>query len=142
MKNYYSAGIITYTIENQDPLYLLLHYSAGHWEFPKGTMEEGESKQETALRELQEETGLTAIIDDNFEESIQYIYTDHHKVKWLKTVYFFVGIATSTDVTLSHEHIDFKWLPYKQALDQLTYENGKVLLKKAHHYIVSKERDI
>src|SRR5215475_13698738 len=112
MKHVYSAGIITYIIKHKEPLYLVLLYSAGHWEFPKGIMEEGETKQETALRELQEETGLTATLDDNFEESIQYIYTDHKKEKWFKTVYFFVGRATSKSVKLSREHIGFKWLPY------------------------------
>lgn len=137
MKNWYSAGIITYIMENNEPLYLILHYTAGHWEFPKGTMDPGESKTETAHRELKEETGLTAVLDDNFEESIEYIYTDYNKEKWHKTVYFFIGKATNKAVQLSHEHIGFKWLPYEQALEQLTYENGKILLKKAHAHILS-----
>lgn len=137
MENWYSAGIITYILENKQPLYLILHYTAGHWEFPKGTMDPGETKVQTAHRELKEETGLTAIIDNSFEESINYIYIDHKKEKWFKTVYFFVGQATNRHVELSHEHIGFEWLPYEQAIDKLTYENGKILLKKAHQHILS-----
>lgn len=53
MEHIYSAGIITYTTDNNETSYLLLHYNAGHWDFPKGKMEPGETKQETALRELQ-----------------------------------------------------------------------------------------
>jgi len=132
----YSAGIITYIIKNKEPLYLLLHYTAGHWEFPKGTMEPGENKQETANRELYEETGLTASIDDDFEESIQYFFVTHDKQKVLKTVYFFTGKANTDVVTLSHEHVDFIWLPYKEALNQLTYDRSKPLLKKAHKHII------
>jgi 8-oxo-dGTP pyrophosphatase MutT (NUDIX family) len=106
-------------------------------------MEQEETKEETAQRELEEETGLTAIIDENFEEAIQYIYTDHTIEKWLKTVYFFVGQATHKTVKLSHEHINYKWLPYNQALIQLTYDNGKRLLKKAHKHIISNhEKDL
>lgn len=133
----YSAGIITYLLQDETVLYLLLHYTAGHWEFPKGTMEKGETKQETALRELQEETGLTAIIDDGFYETISYTFITHDKQTVQKTVYFFTGRATTDTITLSHEHIDFKWLPYNEALAQLTYNNGKSLLKKAHKFIIS-----
>lgn len=136
MKHIESAGIVTYTIEDDSIAYLLLHYTAGHWDLPKGKMEPGETKQETALRELMEETGLTAELDDKFEETIGYIFTDHNKQLAQKTAYFFVGKATNTNVKLSHEHIGYKWLPYKEALEQLTYDNAKTLLKKAHKYII------
>ena len=137
MKHMYSAGIVTYIIKDKTILYLLLHYTAGHWEFPKGTMESGETKEDTAIRELEEETGLTAIIDEDFEESISYPFMTYDKEIVQKTVYFFTGTATSNGVKLSHEHSDYKWLPYKEALMQLTYANGKTLLKKAHKHIMS-----
>ncbi len=137
MKHQHSAGIIIYKKENDTILYLLLRYSAGHWDFPKGKMEAGETKQEAALRELKEETNLTAHIDDNFEETIQYIFTDYaSKQAITKTVYFFTGQAISTDVQLSHEHIDFAWLSYHGALKQLTYDNAKEILKMANNYIL------
>jgi bis(5'-nucleosidyl)-tetraphosphatase len=137
MKHMYSAGIVTYIIQDNVIFYLLLHYTAGHWEFPKGTMEKGETKEDTAIRELEEETGLTAIIDEDFEESINYPFMTYDKEIVQKTVYFFTGRATSNKVKLSHEHSDYKWLPYKEALMQLTYANGKTLLKTAHKHIVS-----
>ena len=133
MKHQYSAGIIIYKKENDTILYLLLQYGAGHWDFPKGKMEAGETKQEAALRELKEETNLTAHIDDNFEETIQYIFM-YNGQKTTKTVYFFTGQATSTDVKLSHEHTDYAWLPYKSALKQLTYDNAKEILIIANQH--------
>ena|SRR6266404_8417109 len=133
MKHQYSAGIITYVRENDTILYLLLKYGAGHWDFPKGKIEPGETKQEAALRELKEETGLTAHIDEGFEENIRYIFTYDKKLTQ-KTVYFFTGKATSTNVTLSHEHTDFTWLSFQDALKQLTFDNAKELLKSANKH--------
>ena len=138
MKQIHSAGIITYTTDNDETiLYLLLRYGAGHWDLPKGKIEPGETKQEAALRELMEETGLTAELDKGFEKEIKYIFTDYDKQLAQKTAYFFVGRATSNAVKLSDEHTDYKWLPYKDALKQLTYDNAKTLLKKAHKYIIN-----
>ena len=136
MKHVYSAGIITYTIDNNEILYLILKYDAGHWDFPKGKIEKGETKKETAQRELLEETGLTTELDTNFARSFKYIFTDYDKQVAQKTVYFFIGKAQSDKVKLSHEHTDYQWLPYEKAIEQLTYDNARELLKKAHQYIV------
>jgi len=137
MKQMYSAGIVTYFQDNDQPLYLLLHYTAGHWDFPKGTMEAGETKPETALRELYEETGLTADLDTRFEADCSYTFLMYDKSIVQKTVYFFTGRTGNQNVTLSHEHTDYKWLSYKETLEQLTYDHSKNILKKAHKYIVS-----
>ena len=107
----YSAGIIVYFEHKEKREYLLLHYQSGHWDFPKGHIEKGESKEQAALRELFEETGLKTEILPDFQDSFSYF---HHlpKTKELahKTVYFFVGKTDSKEVTLSHEHIGFAWL--------------------------------
>jgi len=141
MKQLYSAGIITYTIENENILYLLLHYESGHWDLPKGKIEPGETKQQAALRELMEETGLTAELDNDFEETIKYIFTDYDKQLAQKIVYFFVGRATSKEVKLSDEHIGYKWLPYKETIELLTYDNAKKLVKKAHKHIIATQKN-
>ncbi|MGE0207000.1 MAG: bis(5'-nucleosyl)-tetraphosphatase [Candidatus Babeliales bacterium] len=132
----FSAGLVLYTYKNNTREYLLLHYQSGHWDFPKGHIEPGESKYEAALRELKEETGLEATILDGFEESFSYF---HHlpKTEELahKTVYFFIGVASSKEVILSHEHINYVWLSFKEALKQLTYDNAQELLQKADDFL-------
>lgn len=141
MEHIESAGIITYTLENETVLYLLLHYTAGHWDLPKGKMETGETKKETASRELLEETGLTAQLDEHFLESFNYVFLNYDKQIAQKTVYFFLGRALQTNIQLSNEHIDYAWLPYKEALEKLTYDNAKGVLKKAHKYINKQENE-
>ena len=132
----FSAGIIPYRIVDNTIFYLLLQYSAGHWEFPKGKIEKGEDKQEAAHRELMEETGLTAEIDSHFEETFDYIFTDYDKQLAHKTVYFFVGKATSKKVVLSYEHQDYAWLNYEDAMKQLTFKNATVVLEQANKYLL------
>jgi len=141
MKHVYSAGIITYAIKDNTILYLILQYGAGHWDLPKGKIEKEETKQEAALRELMEETGLTAEIDNGFEETINYIFTDYDKQLAQKTVYFFAGQATTNTVKLSDEHTAFKWLPYNDTLEQLTYDNAKKVVKKANKHIIAMQKD-
>ena len=132
MKQEYSAGVIVYCIENDQNLFLLLHYVSGHWDFPKGHLEPGETNQQAAHRELKEETGLTVLLDPLFVEKLTYFfYNAHIQQKVYKTVTFFLGKANSKKVIISFEHKGFVWLPYNQALQQLTYKNAQVILQEA-----------
>jgi len=139
MRHIQSAGIITYHTNNNVITYLLLHYAHGHWDFVKGKIESNENKHEAALRELREETGITAItIDPNFSESFSYVYTEVDGIVTKKTVYFFVGCTPETDVTLSDEHQDYAWLPFEEAMERLTFENAREVLRATHRYITSR----
>ena len=139
MEHIYCAGIITYSLNNDTLYYLILRYQAGHWDFPKGKIETGETKQTAALRELKEEAGINAQINKDFEETINYVFMDHTKQITQKTVYFFVGKTEQTTITLSHEHADYRWLPFEEALELVTYNNAKKILKKAHKYILTRQ---
>ena len=138
MKQAYSAGILLFSKENNQIEYLLLHYCDGHWDFPKGQIEEGEAKQQAALRELYEETGLQADIKPGFETTVSYIFHDRANKKTHKTIYFFVGhVKEKKEVKLSHEHKNSIWLVFDQALERLTYDNSKKILHKANNFIKS-----
>jgi len=139
MRHLNSAGIVVYYKNNSDITYLLLQYLHGHWDFVKGKLEPGENRHDAAVRELQEETGITAItLDTNFSKSLSYIYTERDGIVTKKTVYFFIGRVTDTHITLSSEHIDYTWLPLEDALNQLTFKNARDVLKAAHEFILSK----
>ena len=124
-----SAGIIVFRRERDKECFLLLRYGFGHWGFAKGNLEEGETEKETAIRETEEETGLTALkFVDDYREEIEYFYkgeTVHKKV------IYFLAETTETDVKLSYEHDEYKWLTFDEALKQLSFYNDKKILKKA-----------
>ena len=77
MKREFSAGVVVFSMRNKTIEYLLLHYASGHWDFPKGHIEKGETKQETALRELKEEAGMSAQLCEGFEDSFEYFFKDN-----------------------------------------------------------------
>lgn len=136
MRHVHSAGIIVYHKSNREPIYLLLQYIHGHWDFVKGKIEPEENRYEAALRELQEETGITSVtLDPDFSESFSYIYTERDGIVTKKTVHFFIGCTPDTQITLSPEHINYAWLPLQEALEQLSFKNAQNVLKAAHSVI-------
>lgn len=135
MKTVHSAGIIVYYSNQDNKEYLLLHYPSGHWEFPKGKLEEGETQEQAAIRELKEETGLEVSLKPDFHETITYFFKGFDGQPIAKTVYFFIGEVMSKQITLSHEHQGYAWLLYDDALKRLTYDNAKKAFVKAHAVI-------
>jgi 8-oxo-dGTP pyrophosphatase MutT (NUDIX family) len=131
MLNEKSCGAVVY-IKNPEVKYLLLQYEAGHWDFVKGNVEEGETEQETALRELREETGIVdACFLNGFKETISYFYKRQGATVYKEVVFFLMNTKTN-DIKLSFEHIGFDWLPYDDALRKLTFRNASDVLHKAH----------
>ena len=132
-----SAGVIVYFKEDHKVLYLTLHYESGHWDFPKGHVEENEKVEETALRETKEETNLDVELNPDFKKSLSYFFR-RDGLLVSKTVYFFLGKTNNKKVKISSEHIGFKWLTYEDALELLTFDNAKEVLKKAHEFLTQK----
>jgi len=125
-----SAGTIIYRESPSGRMYLLLNYPSGHWDFVKGNIEKGETFKETVIREAREETGITDIdFVDGFEDKVEYHYQRDGKVIH-KEVVFFLASTKTNDVKLSHEHQDFAWLSFDDALTKLTYKTAKKLFKK------------
>ena len=123
MKKEFSAGVIVYYEELVNDriarMYLLLYYRHGYWDLPKGKLEKDETNLQAAIRELKEETGLEAMLLPGFEQSLSYMFKDPSGELVHKTVTFFVGIVNTKDVTLSHEHLSYKWLSVSDALQEL-----------------------
>jgi bis(5'-nucleosidyl)-tetraphosphatase len=133
-----SCGAVIY-INNQDKTrYLLLNYTAGHWDFVKGNVEPNESEKQTVTREMMEETGIIdAQFIDGFRESINYFYR-RQGLTINKEVVFFIIESKTEEIKLSFEHIGFTWLTYQQAMAKLTFKNAKDVVQKAHGYLQKK----
>ena len=134
MKEEVSAGVILFNDVDKRK-FLLLNYPSKHWDFVKGKMEKGETPHETAIRETKEETGISDVeFIEGFEEEIEYyFYAENQEIH--KKVIFFLGKTQTTEIVLSHEHLDFIWLEFENALSKTTYENAKNLLKKSKTFL-------
>ena len=135
MKEAISSGVILFNDNGNVRQYLLLNYPTGHWDFIKGGMEDGENPRQTSIREAKEETGIMDIeFIDGYEEKIEYFFrANNHDIH--KKVIFFLAKTNSINVKLSHEHINFIWLDYENALKKLTYDNAVNLLKKSEQFL-------
>ena len=103
MKREKSCGVLVLR-QQVDELYVVLlrHRFGGHWSFPKGHVEAGESERQTALREVREETGLTGIkLIDGFRESVE--YSPKPGVK--KQVVYFLGTTEQEKLIRQEEEI-------------------------------------
>lgn len=145
-----SAGAIIFRKEGPTGYpkiyYLLLHYHSGHWEFPKGHIEEGESNEETVKREIAEETGINDVkIIPGFKKYIKYFFRQSYglegeakkKAPWIfKLVVFYIAETRTKEVKISSEHSGFLWLPLEEAVKKTTFKNSKMLLKEVDDFIV------
>jgi len=130
-----SAGIVLFRNDSDKNEFLLLNYPQGHWDFVKGKIEQNETSHETALRETKEETGITNIeFVDGFEESVEYDFR-FKKENIHKKVIFFLAKTNEKNIKLSHEHNDYLWLEYNDALKKTTFENAKNVLTKANEFL-------
>src|SRR4051795_11018349 len=133
-----SAGVIVYRDEPTvagGRVFLLLDYGR-FWDYPKGHVEKGEDDLAAAVRELQEETGITDIeLLDGFRHEMSYFFRDKKKGLIKKTVVFFLGMTRAKEITISHEHQGGEFLPYDQALERVTYANAKTALKEAKAFL-------
>ena len=134
MKSEKCCGVIIFRKEKNTIKYLLIkNKEGGHWDFPKGHVEEGETEEDTAQREIYEEVGLKVRFCNGFKESISYI-DRFNNVK--KTVVFFVCEAVSSKVKYFCDEVEeHLWLEYEDALKRLTYENAVNVLKKASSFL-------
>ncbi|MBS3114750.1 NUDIX domain-containing protein, partial [Candidatus Woesearchaeota archaeon] len=84
-----SCGAIVFKRLKDGIKYLLLHYEAGHWDFPKGNQEKNEKDEQTAAREIKEETGIEDIeFVDEFRETINYFYKKGEETIYKEVVFF------------------------------------------------------
>jgi len=112
----------------------------GHISLSKGHVEANENEQETAKREIFEETSLSPLIDDiNFRKIIT--YSPEKNVS--KDVIFFVAKCVEDLAPIDkhdNEVVGFIWSEFIEAYDLLTHESDKDVLRQANLYILNKEK--
>jgi len=135
-----ACGSIVFRREKGKILFLVMKSRRwGHWDFPKGHADSGETEMQTAIRETEEETGLKGLkFVPGFREALQYHIdiTGDRTESGMKESVYFLAESPSDKVILSHEHTDYKWLPFKQAASLIKFANSRAMLTNANEFLL------
>ncbi len=133
-----AAGFVLFrTIHNVRQYLLLRHRSGGHWAFPKGRLELGETEMEAAVREIFEETNINQLCPiPGFRETSSYSVRRNGQ-QVAKTVVYFLAETAQHDVSLSLEHTEFHWLGFDDAAAALTYDESRRILSVADRHLAT-----
>ncbi len=114
---------------------LLIQHQAGHWAFPKGHANEGETPQQAAVRELEEETGLSVVQFLSEETLMENYYFFLKGKRFFKTVVYFMA-KVQGDVKIQEEEIcNSAWVAIPQAKERMTFPEGKKVCQAVQQYL-------
>lgn len=144
-----SAGIIIFRRTREGPKFLLLYSGGSYWNFPKGKLNEGERNFKAALREVEEETGLSVRdlqFRSHFKVADHFAYV-RNREKIRKTVTYYLAETKEARVKLKvvppgyegERHEGYGWFVLREAVKLVRAPNLKRHLKHAHDTIVHKK---
>ncbi len=129
-----SYGAVVFRRESEEYQFLLVqHQNDLHWDFPKGHPDQNELPHETALREVLEETNYHILIQKGFEETIGYLlpWGEEKEV----TLFLAEAIREGEGTIDKSEIKRVKWLTYGEALEIITYDNSRDVLKAVRDFL-------
>ncbi len=102
-----------------------------YWTFPKGHGEQGENREQTSLRELSEETGITDVVlqkDTTYQQS--YCFPFEGTIINKKVLYY-IGVVSSKEYSIQTEEVqDAGWFTFDEAIEKLSYERLKEMCRE------------
>lgn len=140
MKMQFSAGGVVFQKRGAQNLILICQHSQHHgWVFPKGLIGDhvkNESKKNTALREVEEETGVKGKISKLLSPVDYWYYFEGEKIH--KTVYYFLMEYVSGDITKHDTEMEnVQWLPEAEVEKRLTYPTDKQVWQEAKQLLAN-----
>lgn len=137
MRKEKSCGGVVYTKIENKIYFVIVESITGSYGFPKGHIENGETEEETALREIQEEVGLNVKLDNTF------CMVDKYKLNRSgvdKKVVYFIGEYENQKIVYQKEELNGAYLlDFEDAYNLLKYDRLKEILKKANKKIKKKQ---
>ena len=133
VKSAVSAGGVVYR-ESAGAVQVVLcgHSGPETWNLPKGTPDQGEDMEETAVREVQEETGLHVEIEEPLGEIVYWFTSPEENTRYHKTVHFYLMAERGGSVELHDAEFDVvQWFPVKAAVKALTHANEAEVVQRA-----------
>lgn len=134
MKYEKSCGAVVFTRVDGQIKFALVQQLQGFYSFPKGHVEQGESEQETALREIYEELHLSPTLLEGFRTVDEHIIP--HKPDVIKQIVYFLGEYADQEIVFQREELlSAPLVTYEEAMALFKYESSKRILNEAYDFI-------
>jgi 8-oxo-dGTP pyrophosphatase MutT (NUDIX family) len=130
----YTAGGVVYRRADERVEILMIQDRLGRWTIPKGHVETGESIEQTAVREVAEETGLTEFNLGEKLDKLHFFYRKEGKLIFMTTYVFLMEAIGDTDALVPEDSegiVDAKWFDSEQALRLIEYRDTERLFRLA-----------
>ncbi len=132
-----SCGAVVFTRINNEIKYLLIRNLTGIYGFPKGHVEQGETEEETALREVFEEVGLAVKLLSSFRSEDEHPIPQ--KENTIKQIVYFLGEYCNQEFTYQKEELsDAVLLDYETAMALFQFESSKRILTEANNFLLGR----
>ena len=134
-----SCGAVIYTKDNGQTEYVIVRSRQGFYGFPKGHVEGTETEQETALREVTEEVGLSVDLLPDFRVEDSYLFTWDGEEHFKRVVYYLAEYSGQIPVAQESELSSVHLLSFEEAMSVFQFDNLKQILTKANTFLSSRE---
>jgi ADP-ribose pyrophosphatase YjhB (NUDIX family) len=136
VRNETSAGGVVYRLSDDGPRFLLIRDAYSLWGLPKGHLEEGESPEQAAVREVTEETGLDNLILGPALETIDWHFRSPKGVVHKKCHFYLIESRAGDAVPRTQEGItECLWLRPRDAVELISYDNTREVLRMAEEIL-------
>jgi 8-oxo-dGTP pyrophosphatase MutT (NUDIX family) len=128
----YTAGGVVFRHVGERIEILMIQDRLGRWTIPKGHVEEGESLEQTAVREVGEETGLTQLRLGEKLDKLHFFYRKEGKLIFMTTYVFLMEALGDTDAVIPEDSegiVDAKWFDQDKALGLIEYRDTEKLFR-------------
>ena len=134
MKHEKSCGAVVFTRTDKGVKYLLIANLKGIYGFPKGHVEAGETEEQTALREIREETGLRVTLVSGFRAVDEHLIPE--KQDTMKQIVYFLAEYEGQEVAYQKEELSGAYLvSYEEAMGMFQFESSRRILTEANHFL-------
>ncbi len=133
MKYEKSCGAIVFTKIEGEIKYAIIQQIEGFHSFPKGHMEEGETEEETAKREIFEEIGIKPNFIEGFKTIEEHPIPQRNSMK--QVVYFLAEYENQELKYQKEELLGVTLMTYEEAINIFEYENSKTVLTEANNFL-------
>lgn len=137
MKVEKSCGAVVFTREGGQIRYVIIRSLTGIYGLPKGHVEAGETEEETALREVREETGLAVSLIDGFRTTDSHPFMREDKEERMKHIVYFLAEYQGQSLLPQETEIsDIRLMGYEEALGSFQFESSKRILRESHSFLM------